>query len=161
METKLVDKRTKSEQRFCNNISKVETEYGCLEWKLSCDTGGYGKVTFKGKKFGAHRIAFEIFHKRLIVEGMCILHSCDNRKCCNPIHLSEGTHQDNMTDMVLKNRQTRGETNASSKLTETQVLEIRKKYADGGYTHRSLATEYNVGDTAISNIIHRERWVHI
>jgi len=161
METTLVDKRTKFEQRFCNNISKVETEDGCLEWKLSCDRCGYGKSTFKGKYIIAHRLAFELFHKRLIAEGMMILHKCDNRKCCNPIHLSEGTHQENMDDMVLKNRQTRGETNASSKLTETQVLEIRKKYADGGYTHKSLATEYNVGHTAISNIIHRERWVHI
>jgi len=139
-----------SEERFWNNVDKTETKSKCWEWKLSC-RGEYGRVKLEGKSFGAHRIAFELFHKRLIAEGLCILHSCDNPKCCNPIHLSEGTHQENMDDKALKNRQ-------ASKLTKAQVLEIRKKYGEGTYTQKALATEYNISKTQISFIIRVKRW---
>jgi len=151
----------KFKKRFWSAVSTVETEDGCLEWKLSCNADGYGKVDFEGKMNGAHRIAFQLFNKRLIAEGLHILHKCDNRKCCNPIHLSEGTHQENMDDMISKNRQAKGETNGLSKLTETQVREIRKKYQEGTFTYTQLATEYSICRQNISRIIRRIIWTHI
>jgi len=149
-----------SEERFWNNVDKTETKSKCWEWKLCCRSG-YGSVKFEGKMLGAHRIAFELFHKRPITEGMCILHSCDTPKCCNPIHLSEGTQQENMTDRNSKNRQAKGSVHGSSKLTETIVLEIRKKYAEGTYTQSALATEYNISHQNISYIINRQTWIQI
>ena len=148
-----------SEELFWSNVDKTEGE--CWIWKLYCTRDGYGQVKFKGKNVGAHRIAFELFHKRKIVEGLFILHSCDNRKCCNPIHLREGTNQENMNDKVLRNRQQRGETFLCSKLTEVQVLEIRNKYAESTYTHTKLGTEYGVARPTISYIINRKTWKHI
>jgi len=35
---------------------------------------------------------------------MMILHSCDNRKCCNPNHLRAGTGKDNYRDALERNR---------------------------------------------------------
>jgi len=155
----------KFEKRFWSNVSTIPTEDGCFEWKLSCTakgTGkGYGKVSFKGKDYSAHRIAFQLFNKRLISQGLHILHKCDNRQCCNPIHLSEGTNQENMTDRNSKNRQAKGEVCGASKLTEAQVLEIRKKYKEGNYTHNAIATEYNITRANISYIIRRNTWKHI
>jgi len=150
----------KFEKRFWNNVSTVETEDGCLEWKLSC-SDGYGQVKFEGNMYRAHRIAFELFNKRLISEGMYILHICDNRKCCRPSHLSEGTHQENMDDRNSKNRQAKGSAQGSSKVTEVQVLEIRKKYEECTFTQEQLATEYNISRSNISNIIRRNIWTHI
>lgn len=37
-------------------------------------------------------------------KGLSLLHSCDNRKCCNVDHLSLGTHSQNMLDMITKGR---------------------------------------------------------
>ena len=39
------------------------------------------------------------------------MHSCDNPICCNPKHLSKGTHKDNSDDKVRKNRHAFGEKN--------------------------------------------------
>lgn len=55
----------------------------------------------------------------------------------------------------------RGEKNASSKLTEGQVLAIRKRFAEGGILQRELAEQFNVTQVMISRIILRAAWKHI
>ena len=54
----------------------------------------------------------------------------------------------------------RGIKNGFSKLTEEQVLEIRKKKTEG-FTHQQLANIYNVSYGCISGIIQRTNWKHI
>ena len=66
---------------------------------------GYGAMKVDGKTVGTHRLAYEAF-KGPIPDGLLVMHSCDNRRCCNPGHLSVGTHRDNVMDMVRKNRNT-------------------------------------------------------
>lgn len=46
----------------------------------------------------------EIWSGQDVPDGMHILHSCDNPRCCNPEHLRIGTHQDNMNDKVSRGR---------------------------------------------------------
>lgn len=50
-------------------------------------------------------------------DGKQVMHSCNNPPCCNPEHLSAGTHRDNMKHMVASDRQAR-------KYTDARVLEI-------------------------------------
>ena len=75
----------------------------CWEWDGCLCPLGYGKVSLDAKMWSAHRLFYTKF-KGEIPKGMKILHSCDNRKCVNPAHLSIGTQQDNLEDMRRKGR---------------------------------------------------------
>jgi hypothetical protein len=149
--------------------SKVETgdEDECWECVvMSLTTNGYGYFHVNNKNIRAHRFSFQLKHNRLIKEGMCILHSCDNPLCVNPNHLSEGTQQENITDMCNKGRYysgegIKGEKNTTSKLTEKQVLEIRHKHANTDKGYRKLGKEYGVDNSTIMRIINRKTWQHI
>ena len=134
----------------------------CLEWQRGRFKTGYGAFNYLGIVVQTHRLSFELFHGRPIAEGMLLLHSCDNKKCCKPEHLREGNYQDNSDDKVSRNRQAKGETNGRAKLTETQVLEIREKHAThDNCTQKALATEYGVDPATISLIVLKKIWTHI
>lgn len=74
----------------------------CWNWTAST-TKGYGQMVVAGKMLRAHRIAYEVAFGP-IPDGMHILHKCDNPLCCNPAHLSVGSHDDNMRDKADKGR---------------------------------------------------------
>jgi len=140
------------EERFWSKVSK-EDENGCMNWLGSCNHGGYGKYS----NTSSHRFAYQL-SKGSIPEGMCIRHSCDNRKCCNPDHLSVGTHQDNMDDKVNRRRQIIGSDINTSKLNKEQVLEILN---DTNKSQRQLARIYNVSQKAIGLIKQGKNWKYI
>ena len=150
----------KNINNFWKKVNKTDT---CWEWKASFTENGYGHLRINKNIILAHRVSFEMYHNRRINEGMCICHTCDNRKCVNPLHLFEGTHTDNMIDMLNKGRgnKAKGNYNGMAKLTEKQVLEIRDEYAKGETTHRKLALEYDVAFSTIGEIIRRKKWKHI
>lgn len=79
-------------------------ENGCINFSGIKDPCGYGKVHYKGRVHGAHRLALMEKLGRDIAPGMEAIHSCHNRACINHDHLREGTHQENMTDMVVARR---------------------------------------------------------
>jgi hypothetical protein len=149
----------RNQERFWSKVLKSEDENACWEWQAYCRRG-YGQFRLNGKIVSAHRFAYEDYNNKNIGERMCILHSCDNTKCCNPAHLREGSHQENITDMVNKNRQAHnhGEKSGMSKLTELQVVEIREK---AHLKTHQLALEYGVSSSTIGQIINRKIWKHI
>ena len=69
---------------------------------------------------------------------MLVCHHCDNKKCVNPDHLFLGSLQDNMDDMVRKNRQCKGNRHWKSrnnKLEELVIRGLRKL----GYSQEGIA----------------------
>ncbi len=134
----------------------LEPNGECLEWTRYRNPGGYGMTSFGDKVWLTHRLALEL--EGVDTTGHLVLHSCDNRLCCNPDHLRTGTHQDNMDDKISRDRQTRGTKANQAKLTEQQVLEIR---AIRGMYQKDIAKRYDVDQAAISMIINRKRWTHI
>ena len=109
-----------------------------------------------GKKF-AHRLAYEAVYGP-IPTGMCVCHRCDNPRCVNPGHLFLGTQKDNMQDMVIKSRSTKGERNRHAKLTTCQVAQIRYLYALGNFTQQELADAYRVNNSNINRLLSRKQW---
>ena len=131
----------------------------CWEWQLAQDRYGYGvahcQTNKKRKYFFAHRISYYVF-KDDYDPDLITMHSCDNRICCNPDHLFQGTRQDNTRDMVSKGRQACGE-KSNSKLTEQQVREIRAS----SKMQIDLADEYGITQGAVTAIVNRRTWKHV
>lgn len=153
---------------------------------------GYGAVSGgrdeNGAKFKvyAHRAAWESANGRPPTPGMEICHTCDFRRCCNPAHLFEATHQGNMDDAVSKGRMAAGEnhglrkhperhgfntkpeqvrhageSNGRALITADDVRTIRARYAAGGVTYKQLAAEYGLGKTTVGHILSRRNWAHV
>lgn len=81
------------------------------------------------------------------------LHLCDQPLCFRYNHLFLGTNEDNRADMFAKRRHSHGETHRGAKLTDTQVAELRARYASGGVMQKDLAAEYGVGKMQVSRLV--------
>lgn len=83
----------------------IVTDKGCWEWQGSRKPPPrhYGMTSYHGKPWMTHRLTY-FLTKGEIPKGMLVMHSCDNPPCCNPDHLSLGTHLHNMSDCRAKGR---------------------------------------------------------
>jgi uncharacterized protein YjcR len=54
-----------------------------------------------------------------------------------------------------------GENHPYAKLTESDVIAIRARYAEGGVTYKKLGEQYGVSGSAIARVVRRENWKHI
>lgn len=125
----------------------------CVRWTGALNSSGYPITWKNGKTVYAHREAVSA------PKGSVVLHSCDNKWCVNPQHLSIGTHKDNSLDMVKKNRQAKGESCARSKLLENEVLEIRS--LKGKHSSRYVANLFNTSKTNVLDIWKNKTWRHL
>ena len=91
----------------------VRTPSGCLErphagqQKAHTASRWYTQIrTMKGGVLQtrlAHREAYRLFVGEL-VEGLVVMHSCDNPRCIEPTHLSLGTQLENISSAASKGR---------------------------------------------------------
>ena len=90
-------------ERRLHAYTKEDPKTGCLLWTGARDPGGYGRMGLPHTSRGAHRVTWEVAHGP-IPDGMHVLHTCDNPRCCNPEHLKLGTHAENMRDKAERRR---------------------------------------------------------
>jgi predicted XRE-type DNA-binding protein len=55
----------------------------------------------------------------------------------------------------------KGEKNQASKLTNEQVLEIRKLYITGNYSQEKLGQIFNISQSNIGRIVNKKLWKHL
>lgn len=146
-------KRKTLVERF---FDKTKENNGCLEWTSWLLPNGYGQFHKDRKTVLAHRVAWELKNGDIPV-GMFILHKCDNRKCVNHEHLFLGTFNENMLDMVSKDRHARGTRNGHAKLTNAQVIKIRSTIG----THKAIAEVFGVSQALVTMIRNGRIWRHI
>lgn len=133
---------------------------GCMEWIHNLDITGYGRVRCEGKMWKVHRLMWTLVNGD-IPKGMYICHYCDNWACFNPAHLWLGTSKQNHQDMIQKQRTNPAieERHSSVKLKWFEVLEIRRRYSTGEWTHQQLMEEFNLNHTeSIGCIIRGKNW---
>lgn len=148
-------------ERFWALVSVREADQ-CWEWQGALTDRGYGRWGYsKRGTIRAHRASFILTHGS-IPDSLSILHSCDNRRCCNPGHLSVGTQTENLEQMRNRGRGVNppdptGEANPSAKLTLQQVREIRSS----GETLKAQAERYGVAISTIHAARSGQNWSEI
>lgn len=135
----------------------------CWPW-LDNRRNGYGRVVWEGKLLSAHRVAWTLTNGP-IPPGLLILHSCDNRPCCNPRHLRPGTGVENMGDAVSRGRLLGrrccvGAEVGTSKLTAPQVVELRERVARGERVV-VIAADLGVTRSNVYKIMQGRSWHHL
>ena len=162
--------------RFWWLVFKTPT---CWLWEGTLTSAGYGVVTIAGKPMYTHRASW-IMHNGPVPDGLWVLHDCvagDQPACLNPDHLWLGTEEDNTQDALSKGRlpcsetfkhlwatkwkDRRGEKAYQSKLTDAQVIEIRRLHREEGVGHKRLHKMFPVSYGVIQRILNRTTWKHL
>lgn len=151
--------------RFWGHV-KVGTPEHCWEWRSYVGAEGYGRFSvIHDCPVEASRLAWA-FHNKANPEDQFVLHTCDNKKCCNPHHLYLGDRSQNMRDFLSRNRHPHLERsaaeqdNGNSKLTRDDVVNI-KAMIRSGISNTDIAAEYGVTHSAISLIRRGKTWSRV
>jgi hypothetical protein len=143
----------------------------CWEWQGARTSSGYGNLTWHGEHVQAHRVAYYLHYGGVsLLTGFrlggkarqyrrFVLHTCDNRICCNPKHLFLGSMRANLLDAYRKGRKVQPKSeHTNAKLTSKQIRDIRATYDSGGIRQVDLALQYGVSQRVISLIVRRESY---
>jgi len=160
--------RAPFEQRVWRQIEKRGPDE-CWPWTAKSKVTGYGTIGRGGRdgeKVLAHRAVWELTNGPIPKDGpghhgWVVLHTCDNRLCCNPAHLRLGTQRDNVKDMDGKRRRKtvarQGEAHSQAKLTEADIRDIRAS----SLNNAELGRHYGVERQTIRSIRIGNTWSRV
>lgn len=163
--------------------AKVKRTDACWLWVRGRNAHGYG-IASNGKKSGlilAHRLSYELTYGP-IPTGLHVCHHCDNPPCVRPDHLFLGTDADNVADMMRKGRYgpprsqpkgaeswsrnhldrlARGQGHGCARLTDEQVMELRRLRIQDGLTLTQLTEMFAISKSQAFRIVRRQSWTHL
>lgn len=154
--------------------AKVDTSSDCWLW-TGARVRGYGQFSLGDhQRVYSHRFSYSLAYGP-ILDGLNVLHHCDNPPCVRPDHLFLGTDLDNMQDKVAKGRAatgarngvhthpervTRGEASHRARMTVAQVLEARQRRASGEKVV-SIAHDLGVSLSGLYQALGGNSWRHL
>ena len=165
----MIEHPSNESKRFWSKVNKTED---CWLWTAAVsnpklldqidESRAYG-IFWNGKRLvGAHRFVYELT-RRPLQQGEIVMHLCDRPRCVNPDHLMVGSQPQNIRQAVVKGRFKGnpfcGSSRHGSKLTEEKV-ELIKKMASNGMTHRKIANHFDVAYSLITRIVKGTIWRH-
>lgn len=74
----------------------IKSDAECWPWLQALHRQGYGFFNTRDgnmerKMTTAHRVAWRLHHNTALTADTKIIHTCNNPRCCNPLHLTVGT----------------------------------------------------------------------
>lgn len=152
--TKYKMERWQRVQTIMSNIPQLSPDQ-CWEYQGRKESNGYGK------QYGmwAHRVSYVYWHPTTtgIDQRYEVRHACDNPPCCNPYHLILGTRQDNVNDMINRQRGSVGQHRWNARLTESDIPAIRADKRP----HPEIAADYGVHRRTITDVKLGKTWKHV
>lgn len=131
-----------------DNDHDVDPVTGCWVWRGRVNRDGYGLRSRKKGTRLAHRISYEQ-RVGVIPPGMHLHHTCRNRRCINPAHLS----------LVTPSENSQAPSEVRGKLTADEVRAIRA--LSGKLSYQEIADAFSVTYATVSSIMRRASWQHI
>ncbi len=156
--------------RFWSKVDCAAGADACWPWTGGRDKNGYGRfhVGPKGRQrhLRSHRVALAIASGFVSLNA---LHSCDNPICCNPEHLFEGSHPQNVADRHRKGRDAAGARTGRRlhpesdprgiQLTEALVAAIKTEVEVGKYGEIvRVSRKYGVSRWAVYQMLSGRTW---
>lgn len=141
------------EERFWKYVDvRDENDDSCWEWAGTKLPNGYGvlAVGYVGKSPRseyAHRLAY-YFNIGDVPDGLYVCHHCDNRVCCNPHHLFEGTAKDNVHDCIIKGHYARLKINRMSERAQ-EIADL----ANQGLPINIIAKQTGLTSSTVRNFV--------
>jgi hypothetical protein len=136
-------------KRFRSHV-KVDPERGCWLWKSSL-CKGYATMQIEGNTKRVARWIYELLIKP-IPEGHEMHHTCLVKNCVNPFHLQPLDHGDHIRIHAELGAWS-GTRNANAKLTDQEVMQIRKFYWDEDHKAEALAEKFGVCERTVYHCI--------
>lgn len=153
--------------RFWKMVDRSAGPDKCWPFLGTKNEDGYGGFQIEGRKVLAHRVAWELENGPIpehdSFHGNVVRHVvCDNPRCQNVAHMALGSQGDNIGDRDEKGRRadTHGEGHPSNRLTNADVIEIRRRLA-AGEAGKDIAADKGVSRATISMIKNNQIWTHI
>ncbi len=155
-----------SDKYSISNLGRVRNNHTNYIYKLYKGNTGYYTVNLKlnpkNKNCSVHRLVMLAFKNAECFEKATVNHIDGNKLNNNVNNLEWCTQQENCIhayNIGLSNNI--GENNTTSKLTDKQVLEIRKIYNENIMTQKELSKKYNVSIKNIYFIVNNKLWTHL
>ena len=153
--------------RFWQKVER-RNESECWLWTAGFFLCGYGRFWRsrsdpRGRTgLYAHRVAWELTNGP-VPDGLCILHSCDNRACVNPSHLHPGTKTENNRERDERRRtaHNRGQAAGRSAKLRDQDIPLIRAALRNGRTQQHVAEECRVSRRSVGMIHTGRTWGHI
>jgi hypothetical protein len=168
---------TDLEMRFWPKVQIIDDDRSCWPWLKGRRTitvpEDYGvfrwvnPISSTSEVTAASRVALFLATGEL-PDHAC--HTCDHPPCCRPLHLYNGTHQDNMRDRKARGRYTvqprllsqQGTRNVSAKLTDDLVIQARTLARRGDTLPEVHAqVDAQVSPTVLRWAITGRTWKHL
>jgi len=130
-------------------LSETEHVGACLIWRGEPGPWSMGELWWSSPKRAAYALLVEPIDR-----DDRVFSRCRNKDCCAPKHLSlrrSGAGR-SVIEVYDHGRAVK------PKLTTEQVQHLRERYARGGVTQRSLASEYGVSQANIYKAVNGLTW---